>query len=80
MKLLSLGMGQGKQAVDLIQKCYEEGAWAVLENCHLSETSFLPILEIIVEKIADGNYKVEKTDLTHKFRLWLTSMPDDSFP
>jgi len=22
----------------------------------------------------------KKTDETHKFRLWLTSMPDDAFP
>ncbi len=42
MHKMSLGMGQGKYAIDTIQKCYEEGGWAVLENCHLSEESFLP--------------------------------------
>jgi len=66
--------------VDTIQKCYEEGGWAILENCHLSEAKFLPELERIVEKIADGNYHAEKTDKTSKFRLWLTSMPVDDFP
>jgi len=53
----------------------------VLENCHLSEADFLPKLERIVELIQDDNYHPDfhpKED--HEFRLWLTSMPDDSFP
>jgi hypothetical protein len=64
-----------------IASCYETGGWAVLENCHLSEVEFLPTLERIVEEILDDKYTAaEKGDETHKFRLWLTSMPDDAFP
>ena len=40
-------------------------------NCHLA-TSFMPKLEIEVEKMDDNNHR--------DFRLWLTSMPNENFP
>ena len=53
---MSLGMGQGPEAKRTIRQCFEDGGWVVLENCHLSPKSFLPVLERIVEKIMDGDY------------------------
>lgn len=47
------------------------GGWVLLMNCHLS-TSWMPRLEAIVENLDDSKHR--------DFRLWLTSMPDKSFP
>lgn len=69
---VSLGQGQGKKAEELISNACEKGQWVLLQNCHLA-TSWMPTLEMLVESFSPDNVKKE-------FRLWLTSMPSDSFP
>ncbi|CCW60171.1 unnamed protein product [Phytomonas sp. EM1] len=74
LQYISLGQGQGENAKKLIANCRTTGAWALLQNCHLSK-SFMPELESEVAKLQAASSE------THPdFRLWLTSMPTDFFP
>jgi len=70
-KQVSLGRGQGAKAENEINDKLQMGGWVLLMNCHLS-TSWMPRLEAIVENLDDSKHR--------DFRLWLTSMPDKSFP
>merc|ERR1719399_2754459 len=69
-KFVSLGQGMGPHAAAMIETCYQRGHWVLLQNCHLL-TSWLKSLE----KILEGMTKPHKD-----FRLWLTTMPLDTFP
>ena len=55
----------------MIDDAKAKGGWVLLQNCHLA-LSWMPRLEIIVEGL-------NKT-IHQEFRLWLTSMPSESFP
>jgi dynein heavy chain len=68
---LSLGQGQSEKAKEAILLAQDQGTWVVLQNCHLAP-SFMPILDGIIEQIAE--------DKGSNFRLWLTSMPSEKFP
>eukprot|EP01022_Parablepharisma_sp_SALTPOND_P021165 TRINITY_DN4086_c0_g1_i1.p1 TRINITY_DN4086_c0_g1~~TRINITY_DN4086_c0_g1_i1.p1 ORF type:complete len:4151 (+),score=615.43 TRINITY_DN4086_c0_g1_i1:13469-25921(+) len=70
---LSLGKGQGKAvkvAIDQATKS-REGAWVILQNCHLA-TSYLSSIEKMLEELPD--------EPKLPFRLWLTTMPSNEFP
>ena len=66
---LALGQGMEENAKLLIERGAIRGHWVMLQNCHLL-TSWLKVLEGIIEGI-----KPDKS-----FRLWLTTMPTESFP
>lgn len=68
---ISLGRGMGPIAEKMIEDALVRGGWVLLMNCHLA-TSWMPMLEAIVEGIDDTKHR--------DFRLWLTSMPTVSFP
>lgn len=68
---ISLGQGQGPRAERLLREGMENGMWVLLQNCHLA-TSWMPSLERLVENFAPGIHP--------SFRMWLTSMPNPSFP
>lgn len=72
LKRIALGQGQGKKASMLIEKGMQAGDWIMLQNCHLS-ISWMPVLEQICEAM-----EIDK--IHSEFRLWLTSMPSESFP
>eukprot|EP00762_Andalucia_godoyi_P001076 ANDGO_01965.mRNA.1 Dynein-1-beta heavy chain len=72
--IISLGQGQGPNAMKLIQQGRRSGDWVVLQNCHLG-VSFMPDLERVI-----GEFEQPGADLHPEFRLWLTSMPSNQFP
>jgi dynein heavy chain, axonemal len=72
LKRIALGQGQGKKASALIERGLVAGDWIMLQNCHLS-ISWMPTLEQICEGM-----EIDK--IHSEFRLWLTSMPSESFP
>ncbi|XP_050455387.1 dynein axonemal heavy chain 10 [Cataglyphis hispanica] len=69
-KYLSLGQGQNKIAMELLDVAIARGQWLMLQNCHLL-LSFTKDLEKIVENIGKPH---------PDFRLWLTTEPTPSFP
>jgi dynein heavy chain len=72
LKILSLGQGQGAIAKRLLDAGQRTGDWVCLQNCHLS-ASWMPELERIQEKQDENTMHPE-------YRLWLTSMPSETFP
>ncbi|XP_012151823.2 dynein heavy chain at 89D [Megachile rotundata] len=69
-KYLSLGQGQEKTAVELLEIAVNRGQWLMFQNCHLL-LSFTRELEKLLEN-------VEKPH--PDFRLWLTTDPTPNFP
>uniref|UniRef100_G1KEF2 AAA+ ATPase domain-containing protein n=1 Tax=Anolis carolinensis TaxID=28377 RepID=G1KEF2_ANOCA len=75
VKMISLGRGQGSKAEELIYKSQIlEGQWTFLQNCHLA-ASFMPRLCTIVDSLSQAYRNIDPN-----FRLWLSSIPDTSFP
>ncbi|KAG5498459.1 hypothetical protein JIQ42_03265 [Leishmania sp. Namibia] len=77
LQYVSLGQGQSENAKRLISTCTKAGSWALLQNCHLSQT-FMPELSAIVASLQPG--AAGAAEIHSNFRLWLTSMPTNSFP
>ena len=71
---VSLGGGDNKHAVALIERAREEGLWLIVENLHLA-TDFLPPLDALCERLADSSNAVHTNH-----RLFLTSYPTAAFP
>lgn len=74
LRIISLGQGQGPIAEKALDQAKRAGDWVCLQNCHLA-ASWLPRLEQIVEQMQNDPDSVNR-----EFRLWLTSMPSQSFP
>ncbi|XP_004692998.1 PREDICTED: dynein heavy chain 14, axonemal [Condylura cristata] len=73
--VISLGGTQAAKAEDLIAKAQgETEQWVFLQNCHLA-ASLTTRLCAIVESLNNPNVNIDP-----KFRLWLSSKPDSSFP
>ncbi|XP_070240511.1 dynein axonemal heavy chain 14 [Bos mutus] len=73
--MISLGRGQAAKAEALIVKALTKTEqWVFLQNCHLA-ASFMPSLCTIVESFNSPDVTIEP-----KFRLWLSSKSDSSFP
>ncbi|BFZ18669.1 hypothetical protein BsWGS_21707 [Bradybaena similaris] len=70
LKFLSMGQGQEKIALHLLETAISRGQWLMLQNCHL-----------LVKWLRDLDKQLEKMSKPHPdFRLWLTTEPTPSFP
>lgn len=72
VKAISLGQGQGPKAEAMISSGVKEGAFVLLQNCHLA-SSWMPKLEMIT----DG---FNPKEMHKEFRLWMTSYPSKDIP
>ncbi|XP_074640231.1 dynein axonemal heavy chain 10-like [Tubulanus polymorphus] len=70
LKFLSMGQGQEKLALQLLDTAIARGQWLMLQNCHLL-VRWLTVLEKHLEKLTKPH---------PDFRLWLTTDPTPSFP
>jgi dynein heavy chain len=73
---LSLGQGQDKPAVLMMEEGRKVGNWVLPQNCHLFK-DFMPTLARTIENYSrdDAKHAVHRD-----YRLWLTSMPASTFP
>lgn len=69
-KYISLGQGQEKKALKLLDDAITYGHWLMLQNGHLLVT-FMRDLEKYLEKVEHPH---------EKFRLWITTDPTPTFP
>uniref|UniRef100_T1GWT8 Dynein heavy chain region D6 P-loop domain-containing protein n=1 Tax=Megaselia scalaris TaxID=36166 RepID=T1GWT8_MEGSC len=67
---ISLGQGQEKAAINLLNVSVRQGMWLMLQNGHLL-ISFIRSLEKQLEKIENPH---------PNFRLWITTDPTPTFP
>ena len=70
LKLLAMGQGQDKVALQYLETASQRGHWLMLQNCHLL-VRWLKELEKALEKITKPH---------PDFRLWLTTEPTPDFP
>jgi hypothetical protein len=69
-RYLSLGQGQGNNALQMLDNAAQRGHWLLLNNCHL-----------LWKWLRELEKKLEQTKTPHAdFRLWLTTEPTDKFP
>ncbi|PVD32839.1 hypothetical protein C0Q70_08286 [Pomacea canaliculata] len=70
LKFLSMGQGQEKVALQLLETAIARGQWLMLQNCHL-----------LVRWLRELEKQLEKLVKPHPdFRLWLTTEPTPNFP
>ena len=70
LKFLSLGQGQEKLAMQLLDTAVARGQWLMLQNCHL-----------LVRWLRELEKSLEQLQKPHPdFRLWLTTEPTAAFP
>ncbi|XP_076452214.1 dynein axonemal heavy chain 10-like [Babylonia areolata] len=70
IKYLSMGQGQEKVALQLLEVAIQRGQWLMLQNCHL-----------LVRWLMELEKQLESLSKPHPdFRLWLTTEPTPSFP
>jgi dynein heavy chain len=74
IKLYPVSMGEGQEpyAQRSMNSGIEEGAWSLLQNCHLG----LGFMEQIEEKLS----KAHEHKVDSNFRLWITCEPHEDFP
>ncbi|XP_064889438.1 dynein axonemal heavy chain 10 isoform X2 [Columba livia] len=70
LKLLAMGQGQEKIALQMLENVVVTGEWLMLQNCHLL-VKWLVSLEKALENITEPH---------PDFRLWLTTDPTEGFP
>ncbi|CAF0863178.1 unnamed protein product [Rotaria sordida] len=70
VKLLAMGQGQEKVAINLMEQAVSRGYWLMLQNCHL-----------LVKWLFELEKHLDKLSKPHPdFRLWLTTEPTPKFP
>ncbi|CBZ30501.1 putative dynein heavy chain [Leishmania mexicana MHOM/GT/2001/U1103] len=72
MRAISLGQGQGEEAMRLVEVGATRGHWVLLQNCHLL-TAWMKDMEKMLEKM-------DSSQVQEQFRLWLTTEPSEQFP
>ncbi|KAH9599603.1 Dynein heavy chain [Trypanosoma melophagium] len=74
---ISMGQGQEEAAMSIVGSAWNNGDWALLQNCHLG----LPFLIQLEEKLRQQQIPGEKkAEIHEEARLWITTEPHNSFP
>jgi dynein heavy chain len=72
LRAISLGQGQGEEAMKMVELGAVRGHWVLLQNCHLLIT-WMKDLEKVIEKR-------DQNPPHNEYRLWLTTEPSQDFP
>ena len=76
---ISMGQGQEVKAREIVEDCWRNGEWALLENCHLG-IPFLNQLEDMLRNVILGHEEGPKHVIHEDARLFITSEPSKEFP
>jgi len=78
-KVFSISMGQGQEeaARQIVEQSWNNGDWALLQNCHLG-LPFLSQLEDMLRAVVSSDERL--ASINEESRLWITSEPHPKFP
>ncbi|KAL7701682.1 dynein heavy chain [Lotmaria passim] len=77
---ISMGQGQEEAAMNIVTSAWQNGDWALLQNCHLGLPFLLQLEERLrVESMAAPPGE-KKADIHEEARIWITSEPHPSVP
>ncbi|KAF8281137.1 dynein, axonemal, heavy polypeptide 5 [Trypanosoma cruzi] len=74
---ISMGQGQEEAAMNIVNNAWNNGDWALLQNCHLGLPFLLQLEEKLRQQLLPGGKKVE---IHEEARLWVTTEPHKAFP
>eukprot|EP00658_Telonema_sp_P-2_P083320 TRINITY_DN8993_c0_g2_i1.p1 TRINITY_DN8993_c0_g2~~TRINITY_DN8993_c0_g2_i1.p1 ORF type:complete len:4024 (-),score=1669.66 TRINITY_DN8993_c0_g2_i1:145-12216(-) len=76
---ISMGQGQEPAARAIVEAAWQNGDWALLQNCHLG-LPFLNQLEDMIRNIVQVPIGEQKVETHEDSRIWITAEPHPSFP
>lgn len=77
---ISMGQGQEEAAMAIVNAAWQNGDWALLQNCHLGLPFLLQLEEKLRLQLMVAQPGEKKADVHEEARLWVTSEPHNSVP
>lgn len=77
---ISMGQGQEEAAMNIVSAAWQNGDWALLQNCHLGLPFLLQLEERLRVQMMPPQPGEKKAEIHEEARLWVTSEPHNSVP
>eukprot|EP00796_Vickermania_ingenoplastis_P003819 gene3823-2705_t len=77
---ISMGQGQEEAAMNIVNSAWQNGDWALLQNCHLGLPFLLQLEEKLRIQLMAPQPGENKPEVHEEARLWVTSEPHNSVP
>lgn len=77
---ISMGQGQEEAAMAIVNSAWQNGDWALLQNCHLGLPFLLQLEEKLRIQMMPAQPGEKKQEVHEEARLWITSEPHEAVP
>ncbi|CAM39085.2 putative dynein heavy chain [Leishmania braziliensis MHOM/BR/75/M2904] len=77
---ISMGQGQEEAAMNIVTSAWQNGDWALLQNCHLGLPFLLQLEERLRVQMMPAQAGEKKAEIHEEARIWVTSEPHTSVP